>query len=101
MARLSAIIKNNKRKKLAHKNFEKRNEYRKIIKSTTLGADEKILAQIKLQDLPRNSSFTRVRNRCSLTGKPRACYRKFGLSRMKFRELALRGMIPGITKASW
>ena len=101
MARLAAIIKNEKRSKLIKNQYKKRLELRKIIKSETVSAEEKSKAAEQLQSLDRNGSAVRYRNRCVLSGRPRAYYRKFGLARVKFRELALRGMIPGVTKASW
>ena len=66
-----------------------------------LPLDERFSAQIKLNEMPRDSSHIRVRNRCNVTGRPRGVYRKFGLSRITFRELASKGMIPGVSKASW
>lgn len=101
MATLASVVKNNRRAKLAKKHLEQRRELKKVIMSLDTSDDAKVEALRKLQKLPRNSSPVRVRNRCSETGRARAFLRKFGLSRIKFRELALRGMIPGITKSSW
>lgn len=101
MAKISSIVKNNKRRKLALKLEPLRRELRKTVVDESKSWEEREAAQIKLQKLPRNGSLTRVRNRCVLTGRSRGNYRKFGLSRIKFRELALQGMIPGVTKASW
>ena len=101
MARKAKIQSNLKRKKLAEKYAPIRAELRAKIKDENLGDDERLEAMIKLQSLPNNSAACRVRNRCELTGRPRAFYRKFKLSRIAFRELALRGMIPGVTKSSW
>lgn len=101
MARLSATIKNEKRLKLIKNQFKKRIELREIIKSESATSEDKLKAAEKLQSLNRNGSPIRYRNRCVLSGRPRAFYRKFGLARIKFRELALKGMIPGVTKASW
>lgn len=101
MARLSATIKNEKRLKLIKNQYKKRLALRETIKSLDVSSDEKMKAAEQLQALNRNGSPIRYRNRCVLSGRPRAFYRKFGLARIKFRELALRGMIPGVTKASW
>jgi small subunit ribosomal protein S14 len=101
MARLSATIKNEKRLKLIKNQYKKRLELRAIMKSDTVSPEEKLKAAEQLQSLNRNGSPIRYRNRCLLSGRPRAFYRKFGLARIKFRELALKGMIPGVTKASW
>lgn len=101
MAKLSSIVKNEKRKKLAEKFEPKRAELRKKVVDSSLSDDQRWEAVVKLQKLPRNANRNRVRNRCVLTGRSRGVYKKFGLSRIKFRELALEGMLPGITKASW
>ncbi len=101
MARLSLTVKNEKRKKLAEKQIKQRIELRKKVRNESLSEEERFMAQMKLQSLTRNGCKNRVRNRCELTGRSRGYYRAFGLSRIKFRELALRGMIPGITKSSW
>jgi len=101
MARKAKIASNERRKRMSEKHKSLRIELRKKVKSTTLSEDERFEAQRKLQSLPKNSCENRIRNRCLLTGRPRAVYRKFKLSRIAFRELALRGMIPGITKSSW
>lgn len=101
MARLSAIIKNEKRQKLIANQFKKREALREVLKSLDATPEEKRKASVDLQALSRNGSHIRYRNRCVLSGRPRAFYRKFGLARVKFRELALKGLIPGVTKASW
>ena len=101
MAKLSAIVKNNKRRQLADKFEAKRAELRKIIASADASDEERDNAQIKLQKMPRDTSRIRVRNRCELTGRPRAFYRDFKLSRIALRDLAHQGLIPGVTKASW
>lgn len=101
MARLAKIVSNEKRKKMSEKHKALRHELRTKVKNLKLSEDERFEAQMKLQKLPRNSSAVRVRNRCEITGRPRAFYRAFKLSRITFRELALRGMIPGVTKSSW
>lgn len=101
MAKLSAIVKNNKRKQLVEKFEAKRAELRKIIANANASDEERDNAQIKLQKMPRDTSRIRVRNRCELTGRPRAVYRDFKLSRIALRELAHQGLIPGVTKSSW
>ena len=101
MARLSAVVKNKKREKLAKKYGPKAAELRKKSLDMKLSEEEREAARLKLQDLPRNGNPNRVRNRCELTGRPRGFYRDFKLSRNKFRELANNGLIPGVTKASW
>jgi small subunit ribosomal protein S14 len=101
MAKISSIVKNEKRKKLALKQREKRIELKRKMVDETLSWEERDAAGIKLQKLARNGSPVRVRNRCVITGRSRAVYRMFGLSRIKLRELALEGKIPGVTKASW
>lgn len=101
MAKVSAIAKNNRRKNLVEKGEAKRAELRAKIMSEDVSVEEKLELQKKLQKMPRDTSRIRVRNRCELTGRPRAYYRDFGLSRIKLREMAHQGMIPGVTKASW
>lgn len=101
MAKISSIVKNEKRKKLATKQATKRAELKAKVVDENLSWEEREAAGIKLQRLNRNGSAVRVRNRCVITGRSRAYYRAFGLSRIKFRELALEGKIPGVTKASW
>ena len=101
MPKTSAIERNKKRIKLAAKFAAKRAELKAILVNPATTDDEFFSAQKKLQKLPRNSSPTRVRNRCSLSGRPRGYNRKFGVSRIQFRELALSGKIPGVVKSSW
>lgn len=101
MAKLSTINKNQKRAKMAARQKPIRAELRVKALDTKLSDEERALARKQLQKLPRNGSDTRVRLRCSITGRGRGNYRKFGLCRIKFRELALEGLIPGVTKASW
>jgi small subunit ribosomal protein S14 len=101
MARLSAVIKNKKREKLAKKYAPKAAELRKKAIDAKLSDEEREAARLKLQKIPRNGNPNRVRNRCELTGRPRGVYRDFKLCRNKFRELANNGLIPGVTKASW
>jgi len=101
MAKKSMIARENKRKKLVTKFEAKRELLKEIIRNPLSSFEDKELAQIKLQKLPRDSSQSRVRNRCNLTGRPHGYYRKFGLSRNKLREAAMRGDVPGLVKASW
>ncbi|MCB9538280.1 MAG: 30S ribosomal protein S14 [Myxococcales bacterium] len=101
MAKTSKIIKNEKRKKLVAKYAARRAELIKVMKDANASMDDKIEAQKALAKMPRDASATRIRNRCALTGRPRAYYRKFGLSRIALREEALAGNLPGVVKASW
>ncbi len=101
MAKKSMIAREEKRKKLVKKFDVKRQSLRKIIRDSNSSFEEREVAQLKLQKLPRDSSVTRVRNRCNLTGRPHGYYRKFGLSRNKLREATMRGDVPGLVKASW
>ncbi|WP_339045067.1 30S ribosomal protein S14 [Candidatus Zinderia endosymbiont of Aphrophora alni] len=101
MSKLSLINREIKRKKLVKKYFKKRLYFKKIISDPFKSQREKYKARLKLQLLPRNSSPNRLRNRCVLTGRSRGFFRKFGLSRIKIREIAMRGEIPGLIKASW
>jgi small subunit ribosomal protein S14 len=101
MAKKSMVLRDKKRAELAAKYGKKREELKKLIKSADVGHDEKLAAVAKLNALPRDSSPSRYRNRCKLTGRSRGYYSKFGLGRNKLREAAMRGDIPGLTKASW
>jgi small subunit ribosomal protein S14 len=101
MARKASIEKNNRRKALAQRYFKYRTELREKAVDMKLTEEERQEARRKLQALPRNTSMNRVITRCQMTGRPRGNYRKFGLSRMVFRQLALDGKLPGVTKASW
>tara|TARA_B100000963_G_C22114044_1_gene446125 strand:+ start:152 stop:457 length:306 start_codon:yes stop_codon:yes gene_type:complete len=101
MAKLSSIQKNLLRKKLIKKFKSKRDNLKSKIKDKNISLDERINLQNKLNDLPRNGSAIRHRNRCELTGRPRGNYRKFGLSRIKLRELSMTGDLPGVVKSSW
>ena len=101
MPKTSAINRNEKRKKLSAKFSAKRVELKAILSNPATTDDEFFAAQKKLQKLPRNSSPVRIKNRCSMSGRPRAFIRKFGVSRIQFRELALAGKIPGVIKSSW
>ncbi len=101
MTRLALIEREKKRANLVKKYTNKRVALHNIINDSSKNEDEKFEARLALQKLPRNSSPVRKRNRCALTGRPRGTFRKFGLARNKLRELALKGDIPGIVKASW
>lgn len=101
MAKKSMIAREDKRKKLVKKYDAKRKSLKEIIRDPNAKFDDKELAHIQLQKLPRDSSASRVRNRCNLTGRPHGYYRKFGLSRNKLREATMRGDVPGLVKASW
>ena len=101
MAKKSSIARNLKRKRLIERFANKRNELKEQLKDSDLSQEEFIRLQHKLPKIPRNSSPIRYRNRCSVTGRPRGYIGKFGLSRLTFRELALWGKIPGVTKSSW
>ena len=101
MAKKSMILRDEKRKQLVTKYAKKRAELKAAVVNMKLSDEERYEAAIALQKLPRDSSKSRVRNRCGLTGRPRGYYRKFGLSRNKLRELMMRGEVPGVVKASW
>ena len=101
MAKTSSIQRNMKRVKLAAKYAEQRKKLKAIVRSETASAAQKDNANRKLQALPRNASPVRIRNRCQLTGRARGYVRRFGLSRIAFREMALQGNVPGVRKASW
>jgi small subunit ribosomal protein S14 len=101
MAKISSIAKNNRRRKMAEKSEAKRAELRAIISNDKMSDEDRDMAMMKLQKMPRDTSRIRVRNRCEVTGRPRGVYRDFRMSRISFRELAHKGMIPGVTKASW
>ena len=101
MAKQSSIQKNNKRKLLVSKYREKRLKLKKRIKEKNLSMEDRFKLQSKINDMPRDSSRIRVRNRCEITGRTRGVYRKFGLSRIKIRELSMAGSLPGVLKSSW
>ena len=101
MAKTAVINRNEKRRKTVKKFEVKRAALLAVINDFKQPEDERMAARMQLQKLPRNASPTRVRNRCKLTGRPRGVYRKFGLGRNKLRELAMRGEVPGVIKASW
>ncbi|MCZ6482174.1 MAG: 30S ribosomal protein S14 [Alphaproteobacteria bacterium] len=101
MAKTSAIEKNKRRARLIEKYAARRAELKALAKDNSLPAEERFAARLKLAKLPRNSSPVRLRLRCDLTGRPRGVYRKFRLSRIALRDLALSGKIPGMVKSSW
>ncbi|MBO6609967.1 MULTISPECIES: 30S ribosomal protein S14 [Altererythrobacter] len=101
MAKLSSINKNEKRKKLVQKYANKYAKLKAIADDESLDESERLIARLKMAEIPRNANPTRVRNRCATTGRPRGYYRKFGINRIELRELGNRGMIPGLTKSSW
>lgn len=101
MAKLSVINREKKRRKVVEKFKAKRQALLETARSASASDEERDAAREKLQKLPRNASPSRLRNRCALTGRPRGVYRKFGLGRGKLRDLAMRGEVPGVVKASW
>lgn len=101
MAKKSVIMRELKREKLVAKYAKKRAEIKAIIRNINSSDEERSAAQLKLNSLPRDSSPSRQRTRCAITGRPRGVYSKFGLGRNKLREAAMNGEIPGLTKASW
>ena len=101
MAKLSSINKNERRKKLVKKYSGQYAKLKAIANDESKDDTERLIARLKMAELPRNANPTRIRNRCALTGRPRAYYRKFGLARVMLRDLANKGLIPGVTKSSW
>jgi small subunit ribosomal protein S14 len=101
MAKQGSIEKNNRRKLLVKRAENRRRALKKIISSKQTSIEDRIMATLKLAEMPRNSSATRIRNRCTLSGRPRGYHRKFGLSRIALRDLGSSGLIPGIIKSSW
>ena len=101
MAKLSLINRQVKREQLVKKYAPKRTALQAIIDDVKRSDEERMEARLKVQQLPRNANATRLRNRCALTGRPRGTFRKFGLGRNKLREVAMRGEVPGLVKASW
>ena len=101
MAKLSSINKNERRKKLVKQYAAKYEKLKAIANDESLDETERLVARLKMAELPRNANPTRVRNRCATTGRPRGYYRKFGLCRIELRDLGNKGMIPGLTKSSW
>ncbi|AKM06601.1 30S ribosomal protein S14 [Pelagerythrobacter marensis] len=101
MAKLSSINKNERRKKLVKKYAGKYARLKAIADDDSLDESERLIARLKMAEIPRNANPTRVRNRCTTTGRPRGYYRKFGLNRIELRDLGNKGLIPGLTKSSW
>jgi small subunit ribosomal protein S14 len=101
MAKLSSINKNERRKQLVKKYAGKYAKLKAIANDQSLDDTERLIARLKMAEIPRNGNPTRIRNRCELTGRPRAYYRKFRLARVMLRDLANKGLIPGLTKSSW
>ena len=101
MAKLSSINKNERRRKLAKRYAGRYARLKAIADDESRDDTERLIARLKMAEIPRNGNPTRIRNRCEVTGRPRAVYRKFRLSRIMLRELANKGLIPGVTKSSW
>ena len=101
MAKLSSINKNERRKKLVKRYAARYARLKAIADDKSRDDTERLMARLKLAEIPRNGNPTRVRNRCATTGRPRGYYRKFGLCRIELRDLANKGLIPGVTKSSW
>jgi len=101
MAKKSSIEKNNRRRKMTQSQAGRRSRLKAIAMDKTRPMEERFAASLKLAALPRNGSATRIRNRCEVTGRPRAFYRKLKMSRIALRELGSKGMVPGLVKSSW
>ena len=101
MAKLSSVNKNERRKKLSAKYAAKYTKLKAQANDKSLDENERLIARLKMAELPRNGNPTRIRNRCELTGRSRGYYRKFRLSRIMLREMGNKGLIPGLTKSSW
>ena len=101
MAKKSSIEKNNRRRQLVEKFAVKRAELLTVANDDKRPMEERFEARLKLAELPRNGARTRIRNRCEITGRPRAVYRKLGMSRIAMRDLGSKGLIPGLVKSSW
>ena len=101
MAKKSSVEKNNRRKQMAKNAAPKRARLKAIIADKTKPMEERFAATLKLAQLPRNGSATRIRNRCEVTGRPRGYYRKLKMSRLALRELGSQGLVPGLVKSSW
>jgi len=101
MAKTSSVEKNNRRRKMVKQYANKRAKLKAIIQNKELPIEERFAAQLKLAELPRNSAKNRIRNRCEVTGRPRAYYRKLKMSRLALREMSSLGLIPGMVKSSW
>jgi small subunit ribosomal protein S14 len=101
MAKKSSIEKNNRRRRLAKKYSGRRSRLKEIVRDKSLPMEERFAAALRLAQVPRNSSKTRIRNRCEVTGRPRGVYRKLKMSRIAMRDLGSKGLIPGLVKSSW
>ena len=101
MAKKSSVEKNERRRRLAKKFSGRRTRLKALARDKSLPMEDRFAAALKLAELPRNSSSTRIRNRCAITGRPRAYYRKLKMSRIALRDLGAKGMIPGLVKSSW
>ncbi|MCK0532969.1 30S ribosomal protein S14 [Sphingobium agri] len=101
MAKKSAVNKNERRRKLAKKYAPRYAKLKAAADDVSLSPEERLIARLKMAEIPRNGNPTRIRNRCELTGRPRAYYRKFRLARVMLRHLATRGQLPGVIKSSW
>jgi len=101
MAKTSSVEKNNRRRKMTAKFAKKRAELKAVVMNRETSPEERIQAVMKLAEMPRNGAKVRIRNRCEVTGRPRAYYRKLKMSRLALRELGNQGMIPGLVKSSW
>jgi small subunit ribosomal protein S14 len=101
MAKKSSVNKNTHRRDESRKYASRRRKLKAIVMDRLAPAEERFAATLKLATLPRNGASTRIRNRCAISGRPRGYYRKFNMSRIAFRDLASRGLVPGVTKASW
>ncbi|MBX3594470.1 30S ribosomal protein S14 [Sphingomonas sp.] len=101
MAKLSSVNKNERRKKLVKKYAGRYAKLKAMANDKSLDETERLIARLKMAEIPRNGNPTRIRNRCELTGRPRGYYRKFRLARVILRDLANKGLIPGVTKSSW
>ena len=101
MAKKSSVEKNNRRRRLTKKYAGRRSRLKAVARDKARPMEERFAAVLKLAEMPRNSSATRIRNRCEMTGRPRAVYRKHRLSRIALRDLGSKGLIPGLLKSSW
>ena len=101
MAKTSSVEKNNRRRRLVKQYANKRAKLKAVIQNKETPIEERFAAQLKLAELPRNSAKNRIRNRCEVTGRPRAYYRKLKMSRLALREMSNQGLIPGMVKSSW
>ena len=101
MSKKSSTEKNNRRRKMAKAAAPKRMKLKAIARDKSLSMEDRFAAVLKLAEMPRNSSATRIRNRCEVTGRPRAYYRKLKMSRIALRELGSKGLVPGLVKSSW